>query len=71
MKGAKRFGSNVRHEKGNKRWVSITSPLGTQRSQKYRFLGATDPIELPPETDPRRLVVDWLRDHKTKAFNSA
>ena len=66
--GAKRFGSNVRHEPGNKRWVSVTSPLGTQRSQQYRFLGATDPIEMPPDKDPRELVVDWLRDHETNPY---
>jgi hypothetical protein len=41
--------------------ASMTSPLGTQKSDRFRLLGEAKPINVKPDQDPRTVVVDWLR----------
>jgi hypothetical protein len=42
-------------------FASVTSPLGTQSSKRYRLLGQADAVTLPKEQDPRVLVAAWMR----------
>jgi hypothetical protein len=41
--------------------ASMSSPLGTQKSDKLRLLGDAKPVDVPANRDPRELVVAWLR----------
>lgn len=59
--GPKRFGTNVRHESERIRHASVSSPLGSQRSDKFRLLGEEEPIEVDKEQDPRQLAVAWMK----------
>jgi hypothetical protein len=42
-------------------WASVTSPIGTQKSERFKLLGQPAAIEVAPDQDPRPLVMDWLR----------
>lgn len=54
--------SQVYHAPGNPfGWASVTSPLGTQRSEQFRFLGEKQAVALVEDQDPRPLVVAWMR----------
>jgi hypothetical protein len=54
--------SAVYHTKGNPfGWASVTSTLGTQKSEHFRLLGEKENLQVPDEQDPRELVVAWLR----------
>jgi hypothetical protein len=41
-------------------FARVTSPLGSQSSERFRFLGSPTPSTIGEE-DPRKLVVAWLR----------
>ncbi|MGE3803504.1 MAG: DUF1549 domain-containing protein [Gemmataceae bacterium] len=54
--------SAVYHTRGNPfGWASVTSPLGTQKSEQFRLLGDKQTLDVPDEQDPRELVAAWLR----------
>lgn len=53
-------------------FATVTSPLGTQSSQKLRLLGETAALPLPPDgSDRRALVVAWLRRPDNPFFAKA
>jgi hypothetical protein len=58
--GPKRFGTEVQHSDRSS-FASVSSPLGTQRSEKFRLLGEAEPVNVSKETDPRQLVVAWMK----------
>jgi len=41
--------------------ASVSSPLGTQKSDKLRLLGAAEPLRIAANEDPRAAVVAWMR----------
>jgi hypothetical protein len=41
--------------------ASVSSPLGTQKSDRLRLLGEPRAITVPAEQDPRAVVVEWMR----------
>ena len=45
----------------SRRSASVTSPLGTQSSDKLRLLGESQPLEVAEGEDPRGKVIEWLR----------
>jgi len=54
--------SQVYHAPGNPfGWASVTSPLGTQQSEQFRFLGERQAVAVTGDQDPRPLVVGWMR----------
>ena len=54
--------SQVYHAPGNPfGWASVTSPLGTQRAEQFRFLGEQQAVAVAEDQDPRPLVVAWMR----------
>ncbi|QDU92478.1 DUF1553 domain-containing protein [Lignipirellula cremea] len=63
--GPKRFGTDIRHDGSRRNFASVSSPLGSQRSETFRLLGEASPLEIAQDRDPRELVVEWLRrpDH--------
>lgn len=58
-------------EQAPKSFASVTSPLGTQKSETYRLLGETEPVSIGPEDDPREKVVAWLRQPDNPFFTRA
>jgi hypothetical protein len=54
-----------------KQFASVTSPLGTQTSEKFRILGETDAVEISKDEDPRRHVAEWLRRPDNPFFAKA
>jgi hypothetical protein len=69
--GPKRFGTNIRHDSERVNFASVSSPLGSQRSDKFRLLGDESPVEVAKEQDPRELVVAWLRRPNNPLFARA
>ncbi|HYT91993.1 MAG TPA: DUF1553 domain-containing protein [Gemmataceae bacterium] len=60
--GRRMLHAEVRHLPPGKGTVAkVTSPLGTQESRQYRLLGETRAIDVPPDQDPRALVMAWMR----------
>ncbi|MCI0360497.1 MAG: DUF1553 domain-containing protein [Planctomycetaceae bacterium] len=55
----------------SKRQASVTSPLGTQSSDKFRLLGESQPLEMAEGEDPRRKVIEWLRRPDNPLFARA
>jgi len=55
----------------SKRLASVTSPLGTQTSGKFRLLGDTQPLEIADGEDPRGKVMEWLRRPDNPFFAKA
>lgn len=53
--------AEIRHLPDDKLFASVTSPIGTQKSQQFRLLGQTDAVPVAKDQDPRALVVAWLR----------
>lgn len=64
----KRFGTAIYHLQGNDRRASVTSPLGTQKSDQFRYLGNPEPVEVPPDVDPRKMAVEWMKDHERNPY---
>lgn len=69
--GPKRYGTEVLHQSGRSNYASVTSPLGTQRSEKFRLLGAGKESKPSKEQDPRALVMAWLRARDNPFFARA
>jgi hypothetical protein len=69
--GPKRFGTDIRHDGERMNYASVTSPLGSQRSEKFRLLGEAEPIEVAQQQDPRELVVEWLKREDNPFFARA
>jgi hypothetical protein len=44
-----------------KAFAKVTSPIGTQTSERFRLLGEAEAVTVPAEQDPRTLVMAWLR----------
>ena len=64
--------SQVFHAPGNPfGWASVTSPLGTQKSEQFRFLGEAKPVAVADDQDPRPLVMAWLRRPDNPFFAKA
>ncbi len=63
--------AEVRHLVDDKLFASMTSPLGTQTSQTFRLLGATEPVEVSADEDPREKFVAWLRSPENPYFAQA
>lgn len=42
-------------------WATVTSPLGTQKSETFRLLGERDNVAVAEDQDPRELLMQWLR----------
>ena len=53
--------TDIRNNPDSKAFAVVVSPLGTQESKTYRFLGETKNIDVPKGTDPRTLVAEWMR----------
>jgi hypothetical protein len=53
--------AEVCHLPDSKVFASITSPLGTQSSKRFRLLGRNETIEVAKDQDPRVLVAAWMR----------
>jgi hypothetical protein len=61
MEGPKRFGTDVRHDGDKVAYANVSSPLGSQKSEKFRLLGEGSAMVVAKDQDPRVIVVDWLR----------
>ncbi|HWG46069.1 MAG TPA: DUF1553 domain-containing protein [Gemmataceae bacterium] len=42
-------------------FATVTSPIGTQTSKRFRLLGQTEETIIAKDEDPRRLVMAWMR----------
>ncbi|MEX0716247.1 MAG: DUF1553 domain-containing protein [Planctomycetaceae bacterium] len=69
--GPKRFGTDVRHDDSKRDFASVSSPLGSQKSETFRLLGDDGSIDVPQDQDPRPLVVEWLRRPDNPFFAKA
>lgn len=58
-------------EQATKQFASVSSPLGSQESKTFRLLGENKNIELAPDEDPRKHVVEWLRRPDNPFFAKA
>ena len=69
--GPIRYGTEVQHQPGKAGFASVTSPLGTQKSDKLRLLGETKDIKPAPDQDPRKVVMEWMRRPENPYFAKA
>ncbi|MEX2215946.1 MAG: DUF1553 domain-containing protein [Phycisphaeraceae bacterium] len=69
--GTKRFGVDIRHQADKISYASMTSPLGTQKSEKFRLLGQSEVMKVAKEQDPRKIVADWMRQPDNPWFARA
>jgi hypothetical protein len=53
--------AEVRLLEPGKSFATVTSPLGTQTSRRYRLLGHAEEAVPAREQDPRQVVMAWLR----------
>jgi hypothetical protein len=53
--------AEVTHDPRKDNFASVTSPIGTQRSTKFRLLGETKEVTVTPGQDPRAVVMAWMR----------
>ena len=56
-------------EKGT--FASVSSTLGTQKSETFRLLGASQPVTIAAGADPRAIVATWLRSEDNPFFARA
>lgn len=64
--------SAVYHAPGNVfGFATVTSPLGTQKSDQFRLLGDAEPAVVLDDQDPRILVAAWLRRPDNPFFAKA
>ncbi len=68
---SKRIKGTEIHALGKPTFASMTSTLGTQKSDTFRLLGANQPVSVGVEQDPRELVVAWLRTPDNPFFARA
>ena len=69
--GPKRFGTEVQHNGERANFASMSSPLGTQKSDVFRLLGSKDAVKLSKDDDPRAAVVAWMRSPDNPYFARA
>jgi hypothetical protein len=53
--------SEVRILPPGKNFATVTSPIGTQTSNRLRLLGQSTDVKLADGQDPRKVVMDWMR----------
>jgi hypothetical protein len=53
------------------KFAKVTSPIGSRESKVYRLLGEADPVTVPPDRDPRELVMAWMRQPDNPFFAKA
>ena len=53
--------AEIHHAADLEAFASVTSPLGTQKSDRFRLLGRSEALKVSKEDDPRTLLVQWLR----------
>jgi hypothetical protein len=63
--------SEVRLLPPGKNFATVSSPIGTQTSKRYRLLGQAEALEVRDGQDPRRLVMAWLRRPDNPFFAKA
>ncbi|MGH7226421.1 MAG: DUF1553 domain-containing protein, partial [Gemmataceae bacterium] len=63
--------SEVRLLETGKNFATVSSPIGTQSSKRYRLLGQTEDAGVSNGVDPRRLVVAWMRRPDNSYFARA
>lgn len=51
--------------------ASMTSPLGTQKSNRLRLLGRAEEVMVPADEDPRSRVMAWMRSPDNPYFARA
>lgn len=68
--GPKRYGTEIMNTEKTS-FASVTSPLGTQKSDTYRLLGAQKPATVAKDQDPRQNVMDWMRSPENPYFAKA
>ena len=68
--GPKRFGTEV-FTSDRTTPASVSSPLGTQKSEQHRLLGAAQSSRPAKGEDPRQMVVDWLKQADNPYFARA
>ncbi|MFO0863450.1 MAG: DUF1549 and DUF1553 domain-containing protein [Gemmataceae bacterium] len=69
--GPKRFGTEIAISEKMNATASVSSPLGTQKSDKYRLLGEKDSAPVAKGEDPRKTVMDWMRRPDNPFFAKA
>jgi hypothetical protein len=57
----KRLKATEVHTASKMTFASVTSTLGTQKSDKFRLLGDKKAAEVAADQDPRQVVMAWLR----------
>ena len=68
---SKRIKGTEIHALGKPTFASMTSTLGTQKSETFRLLGAKQPVTAGADQDPREVVVAWLRAPDNPFFAKA
>jgi hypothetical protein len=53
--------SEVRLVDAGTNFATVTSPIGTQTSKRFRLLGQADALDVAKDQDPRQLVMAWMR----------
>ncbi|MBL8795721.1 MAG: DUF1553 domain-containing protein [Planctomycetia bacterium] len=69
--GGKRIKGTEIHINVKAASASMSSPLGTQKSDKLRLLGESQPVTVAADQDARQLVADWLRRPDNRFFSRA
>jgi hypothetical protein len=59
--GRRMLNSEIQHITDRTSWASVTSPLGTQKSERFRLLGHAEAVDIAKDQDPRLQVAQWLR----------
>lgn len=63
--------AEVRHLSEGSSYASITSPLGTQKSETFRLLGESENLKVDAKDDPREKFVAWLKQPDNPYFAKA
>src|SRR4029077_19544121 len=58
--GRRMMHSEIHHLTEGTSAASITSPLGTQKSERFRLLGRAEALDVAKDQDPRTLVAEWM-----------
>ncbi|MFM8274037.1 MAG: DUF1553 domain-containing protein [Gemmata sp.] len=69
--GPKRFGTEVQHNGERASFATVSSPLGTQKSEAFRLLGSKEVLRFTKEDDPRAAAVAWMREPDNPYFAKA
>ena len=68
---ANRLRSGEVHSQVPQTPASMTSPLGTQKSNRLRLLGQVQDMVVPADEDPRSRVMAWMRSPENPYFARA